>query len=1496
MSHRPTDWHVLDLEGDPVPGDPQRVRKLARELHDFAEDVGTALRQIRAMAGEDTLQRWSGKSANKFKEQFDGVPGNLTKLRTSYDLAGDAFADYWPKLERAQSLADRALVKGREAREDLNAAQGRLDGATDWVKTATAKTKAYDDAKGPEAPDESKVRAATRNAQQANSARSSAQGDVDSAQSALDAAKAMAQEARELREDAARVCKDKLDEASDAGIQNRDWWEDAVNFVTENWDAIVAVCKVVVAVVGVIAMIVGGPILAAIVVVAALVVLADTLNKYRKGQASLFDVGMAALDCIPGMKGLTTLGGLAKGVKALGKTGLKGMALGAKGMAKSVRGRGREMKSLVCRTDPIDMATGEMVMSATDVELPGVLPLVLQRHHRTRIRKGQYFGPSWTSTLDQRLLLDGTGLRFITEDGMELHYPVPEPDLSILPVEGPRWPLTWDGTTQGTLNIHRPDTGQTLAFRPQPNRPAHELALTEIRDRRGNTIAVHYQPDGTPGEIVHHGGYRIGVTTDSGHVTALTLLSAPDQPTLLRYAYDDHGNLTEVYNSADRPLTFTYDEAGRITGWQDRNDTWYRYTYENGRCVATEGADGFLNSSIVYDTENRRTLFTDALGNTTVYEFNDSYQLVREQDPLGNETHRTHDRYDRLQSITDPLGHTTRYTYDEQGRPAAVTRPDGHTITVTYNELGLPVETVDADGAIWRHEYDTWGNRTALIDPAGATTRCTYTAAGYLSTISDALGNTTRVTCDPAGLPQYVEGPLGNTTSYHRDPFGRPTTVTDALGAVTRLEWTPEGKLARQQDPDGAAQSWTYDGEGNCITHTDALGQTTTYEYTGFDVLAARTDPDGTRHTFTYDHELRLREVTNPQGLRWTYGYDPAGRLTAETDFDDRTITYTHDRAGRTTSRTTPLGDVIRYTHDALGQVTAKNAAGTITSYAYDPAGRLITAANPDHELTLAYDAAGHLTAESTNGRTVTHTYDALGRPVGRTTPTGVTTTYTHDPAGNRTELVTATGHTLTFSHDAAGRELLRRLDDGTPTIAHTWDTIGRLIQKRLAAGADSVGTRDYHYRADGHLTSLDDSRTGSSHYALDPVGRVTGVSAPDWSETYAYDTAGNQTAANWPEIHPDAEVCGERTYTGTRIDAAGDVRYEHDAAGRLTLRQKTRLSRKPDTWRYTWNAENQLTEVTTPDGTRWRYTYDPLGRRISKQRLATDGESTAEETWFTWHGPTLIEQTTTSADGSGTQTLTWEHDESGLTPLAQTDRYAPAADAPQAEIDTAFYAIVTDQIGTPTELLTESGEIAWQARTTLWGTTTWNADATAYTPLRFPGQYHDLETDHHYNLHRHYDPTTARYLTPDPLGLVPAPNPVAYVRNPHTWSDPLGLAPCVGSGNAYSVAYETYIPAQFFPGRSRGAHFQEANRALVREMDASPDFARMMDNLIPGIRDELVGPRGGISRRSPTDWTWHHAANPGQMQLVPRVQHSAAGRLQELFHPGGVGGYSIWG
>ncbi|MCH0567596.1 RHS repeat domain-containing protein, partial [Streptomyces sp. MUM 2J] len=459
-----------------------------------------------------------------------------------------------------------------------------------------------------------------------------------------------------------------------------------------------------------------------------------------------------------------------------------------------------------------------------------------------------------------------------------------------------------------------------------------------------------------------------------------------------------------------------------------------------------------------------------------------------------------------------------------------------------------------------------------------------------------------------------------------------------------------------------------------------------------------------------------------------------------------------------------------------VGQIVRKDAGGQVTTYAYDVSGRLAEATGPDGtHLSITRDRYGLVRSETVDGRELNYYYDALGRRNGRTTPSGATTTWAYDAAGRRIRLV-ASGHSVDVSYDAAGRELTRHVGDFL-TLHNSYDTLGRLATQSAVGRNDrTLQSRAYTYRGDGGLVVLDDRLNGQRRFDLDPVGRVTAVRAENWTETYAYDAAGNQRQASWPVPYPGQEATGERVYTGTRITRAGNVRYGYDALGRITLRQKSRLSRKPETWRYVWDTEDRLVEVTTPDGTCWRYTYDPLGRRTAKFRLAADGDTVVERVDFTWDGTTLCEQTTRAAALPHPVTLTWDHQ--GLKPIAQTERIS-VADAPQQEVDSRFFAIVTDLVGSPRELVDEKGDIAWRTRTTLWGTTTWNKDATAYTPLRFPGQYSDPETGLHYNYFRHYDPETARYLSADPLGLAPAPNPTAYVHNPHTWMDPLGLTPC---------------------------------------------------------------------------------------------------------------------
>jgi RHS repeat-associated protein len=69
------------------------------------------------------------------------------------------------------------------------------------------------------------------------------------------------------------------------------------------------------------------------------------------------------------------------------------------------------------------------------------------------------------------------------------------------------------------------------------------------------------------------------------------------------------------------------------------------------------------------------------------------------------------------------------------------------------------------------------------------------------------------------------------------------------------------------------------------------------------------------------------------------------------------------------------------------------------------------------------------------------------------------------------------------------------------------------------------------------------------------------------------------------------------------------------------------------------------------------------------------------------------------------------------------------------------------------------------------------NQATQTHQPLRFQGQYYDVETGLHYNHFRYYDPDTARYINLDPIGLTGGENLYAYAPNPLRWVDPLGLA-----------------------------------------------------------------------------------------------------------------------
>jgi RHS repeat-associated protein len=975
--------------------------------------------------------------------------------------------------------------------------------------------------------------------------------------------------------------------------------------------------------------------------------------------------------------------------------------------------------SKVCVSDPVDVASGEVVMTQIDLTLPGETEdLVLSRTHLSSYRAGRWFGRSWASTLDQRLEVGREQIRFYAEDGMVLVYPLPAGE-PVLPLEGPRNPLhrTADGyrLSTGDAELHFAGTGSTVP-------------LTAIEQKDSRTEIEHAE-DGTPTALRRNDGVQLQISTSDGRVVAL---GAPEAAPLVRFGYNRLGQLTTIANFAGRPMTLDYDFEDRLVGWQDRTGTWYRYVYDAaGRCVRTAGANGYYNATFAYETGITR--HTDALGHTWTYLLNDAKQLVERTDPLGNSRRYSWSRYDHLQSEVDELGRETRYTY-ENGELTAVIRPDGSVVrTASIADGEVQLRVGEGDSAIQRV--------VAASDPFDGLPGAAVSAGPSAAP-------------DPLGDEPVTDG---SVRPGDRDLFGRPQLVHTASGGAARLGWTAEGRRAWRIGPHGDRETWLHDAEGQVVEHRDAAGGVRRRSYGPFGLALEDVDATGARTAYAYDGELRLTSVTNPQGLTWRYTYDAAGRLVEETDFDGRRLTYAYDEGGQLRRMTNGLGQPIEYDYDLLGNVVERRTAEEVTRYVYDALGRLVLAENPEARLEIIRDERGRVVAETVNGLGVCWDYD--GTVLRRRTSSGVDSEWTFDEAGLPRSLRIA-GHDVGFEHDQAGREVVRSVDR-TVVLRRRFDEEDRLAAEEIAG----VGQRTYGYRPDGRLAAVDDV-TRPWRLEFDQAGRVNEVHGPGGVERFAHDAAGTVTSAATPSLP------GPRAYRGNTLISAGGTSYTADAQGRVTGRHRA----GPDggqSWNYSWDQLDRMRDVRTSDGARWTYHYDPLGRRFAKRRWVTgpDGEAElAGDTRFLWSGTDLVERVELGADGSS-RILTWERHPGDSRPVVQVER---------SEAQSRFRAIITSPAGTPTELLDETGKLVWQDRSSFWGAPLPGSEG-AVVPLAFPGQHRDEETGLHYNVFRYYDPETARYLSQDPLGLAAAPDPVGYVAEPLLVGDPLGLVSACG-------------------------------------------------------------------------------------------------------------------
>ncbi|MCZ4096371.1 MULTISPECIES: putative T7SS-secreted protein [unclassified Streptomyces] len=306
-------WEVLGEHGDPVPGDPDTVARLGRELRKTAESIEREAREIKALA---SVEAWKGKAADEFRDQASKASDKLRKAFHRYDEAAKALGEdagdgvtggpYARELHRAQKIADKALRDAQDADTEHSGAQRA-------ISQQPADTPKDD-------PTAVKLKA-----------------KQDAAAGAIGEAKKDLQRAKDIRDHAAKAAADAIRHAIDHDGLKDSRWDKFKGWVHEHADIIGKIADIagwVATICGTLSLLVGwipiigqalAGILGTIALVATLVSLVAHVLLALSGDGNWFDV---ALDVV----GLATFG-IGRGAIA----GARGASAGTRALARSAR-------------------------------------------------------------------------------------------------------------------------------------------------------------------------------------------------------------------------------------------------------------------------------------------------------------------------------------------------------------------------------------------------------------------------------------------------------------------------------------------------------------------------------------------------------------------------------------------------------------------------------------------------------------------------------------------------------------------------------------------------------------------------------------------------------------------------------------------------------------------------------------------------------------------------------------------------------------------------------------------------------------------------------------------------------------------------------------------------------------------------------------------------------------------------------------------------------
>jgi YD repeat-containing protein len=179
------------------------------------------------------------------------------------------------------------------------------------------------------------------------------------------------------------------------------------------------------------------------------------------------------------------------------------------------------------------------------------------------------------------------------------------------------------------------------------------------------------------------------------------------------------------------------------------------------------------------------------------------------------------------------------------------------------------------------------------------------------------------------------------------------------------------------------------------------------------------------------------------------------------------------------------------------------------------------------------------------------------------------------------------------------------------------------------------------------YVASVTDERQFVTHYTRDSDNRITRITYPDGgTESFTYNSFGEVTAHTAPNGGIWTYVYDEKGNKTSQVDPLGNTfDFAYDSMGRLAKAYE--VARGLSTL-FTYNALDEITKVTNPDGSTSSYTYDEYGNRLT----ATNELGNTSSWTYDSYGRVL-----TSTDPLKRKT-TYSYTSGTLSPLAFTNDY----------------------------------------------------------------------------------------------------------------------------------------------------------------------------------------------------------------------------------------------